>query len=84
MRQRDWRRDGNQDDLSDNTEIGEGTLDLRKDAPLYPDEMTQLLLQETITRAKAAELSAFRRFEEDGASDAEWHLLLMETSPTIH
>jgi hypothetical protein len=83
MSQRDWRRDEERDELMDGPDSRD-TLDLREDRSQHADEVRQLLLEETVTRAKAAELSQFRQFEEDGASDAEWRLLLMECSPTVH
>ena len=82
MRQRDWRRDGNQDDMAESTDRNDPGPEI--DGPLPQEEMRQLLLQEAVCKAKAAELSQFRRFEQQGASDAEWRLLLMECSPTVH
>jgi hypothetical protein len=81
MSDRDWRRYEDREDSAEGAEGGE-----RREAEFAPSEqeMRQLLLEETVTRAKAAELSQFRHFEQEGASDDEWRLLLMECSPTIH
>jgi hypothetical protein len=83
MRQRDWRR-GTSDDFADTSDSEAGAEARDFDGALTAEEMRQFLLQETVTRAKAAELTAFRHFERDGASDEEWRLLLMDTPPTIH
>jgi hypothetical protein len=78
MSERDWRRYEDRDETVESAD--------RREAETAPSEqeLSQLLLEETVTRAKAAELSQFRQFEQEGASDVEWRLLLMECSPTIH
>jgi hypothetical protein len=83
MRQRDWRRDLS-DEFADSLDGDAGAESRDVDGAVTAEEMRQLLLQETVTRAKAAELTAFRHFEREGASDEEWRLLLMDTPPTIH
>ena len=92
MRQRDWRRYSDPNDLADFVDgepMGPDGCDidgrlLQEEMRLKQEEMRLLLLQETITRAKDAEAVAFRYFEQEEASGEEWRLLLMDTSPTVH